>query len=623
MKRIGLLFLFVTLCIASAQAASPNWIAVNSPHFSVMTDGGAKQALHLADQFERMRAVFHTLFPKMDVDPPSPILVIAVKNMKGFQELEPTVYLAKGQLKLAGLFLRTPDENYILMRLDAEDEKHPYTTIYHEYTHFMVRKSAAWLPLWTNEGLAEFFQNTDIHDKTVDLGEASEDNILYLRQNRLLPLPVVFQVDHNSPYYHNEQKGSVFYAESWALIHYLEITDHQHHTGRLQTYLQLVSQHQDPVTAAQSAFGDLTQLQKQLESYIHQGSFMQFRMATPPVMDPASFQQVSLTLLQADARRADFLAHNDRAIDARKLLDTILQQDPKNVSAYETMGYLGLQDHDETSAKKWLSQAVALDSQSYLANFYFATMSINAGGIKDAAAVESSLKKCIKLNPDFAPAYDRLAVLYAMQHEHLDDAHILELQAMQLEPEKIAYRINLAQVFVALNRTDDALRVLHIAAPLAKTSEERDQLEHRTQAIERYSEEKQAAQSENKASVTVVTTEAPAKGESATNPAVLDVPTPKHPDKALPGPKHEAKGVIESVRCGAPAVLELHLKETSKTSVFYTNNYFHVGFLAANYTPKDEIHPCADIEGKKARVLYAETTDKTVAGQIVSIELSR
>ena len=91
---------------------------------------------------------------------------------------------AKGQISLAGLFLNTKDKNYILLHLDTEGQQHPYSTVYHEYTHLQLSKASDWLPLWLNEGLAEFFQNTDIHDKDVQLGEPSFDDLLYLRQNQ-------------------------------------------------------------------------------------------------------------------------------------------------------------------------------------------------------------------------------------------------------------------------------------------------------------------------------------------------------------------------------------------------------------------------------------------------------
>ena len=70
-------------------------------------------------------------------------------------------------------------------------------------------------------------------------GGTEREQHSYLRQQRLLPLTTLLKVDHNSPYYHEDNKGSVFYAESWALVHYLEITDFDNKTNRLQDYMRL------------------------------------------------------------------------------------------------------------------------------------------------------------------------------------------------------------------------------------------------------------------------------------------------------------------------------------------------------------------------------------------------
>jgi hypothetical protein len=75
------------------------------------------------------------------------------------------------------------------------------------------------------------------------------------------------------------------------------------------------------------------------------------------------------------------------------------------------------------------------------------------------------------------------------------------------------------------------------------------------------------------------------------------------------------------VRCGAPSVLELQLQEDGKTTLLYSNNYFDVPFSTANYIPQGELHPCTQLEGRHAVITYAETPDKTVAGEIVSVEL--
>src|SRR5579859_5201786 len=309
-KRLFLLLPLFAAVLATARDKAENWIEVRSPHFTVVTNSNEKQGRHIADQFERMRSVFHVAFPKLQIDPGAPLIVLAIKDEKGFRALEPEAYLAKGSVKLGGLFLRASDKNYVLMRLDAEGE-HPYAIVYHEYTHLLLSKSAEFMPLWLNEGLAEFYQNTDIRDKEALLGQPSGDDILWLRQNRLLPLATLFTVDHNSPYYHEENKGSIFYAESWALTHYLKMKEFAEKTHHVSEYLELLSKQVDPVTAAARAFGDLKQLQQELDSYIHQTSgFRYLKMVTTTEVDDSAFKVQTLTGAQADAVRADFLAYN-------------------------------------------------------------------------------------------------------------------------------------------------------------------------------------------------------------------------------------------------------------------------------------------------------------------------
>ena len=288
-KRIALVLFLLASVLSLARDKPENWLEARSQHFTVVTNANEKAGRRIADQFERMRSVFHVAFPHLAIDNSSPVIVLAIKDEKDFRALEPESYLAKGQLKLGGLFLRVPDKNYVLMSVDAEGE-HPYSVIYHEYTHLLLSRAEEWIPLWLNEGLAQFYENTDIHEKDVSLGQPSRDSLGLLREKRLLPLTTLFTVDTNSPYYHEENKGSIFYAESWALTHYIYVKDTQEKAHRLSDYAELLTKKVDAVTAATRAFGDLNQLQSNLETYIHQGVFSYFKMPTSTDVDDASFK---------------------------------------------------------------------------------------------------------------------------------------------------------------------------------------------------------------------------------------------------------------------------------------------------------------------------------------------
>jgi hypothetical protein len=361
---VGLFLMFATVVLSAAPAAD-RWIEVRSPHFIVLTNASEKDGRHIANQLEQMRSVFHTIFPTMTDDSDVPMTVFALKDKKSFQALEPAAYLAKGQLELAGYFERSEEKNYIVLRLDAQGE-HPFAIVYHEYTHYMLRKSDDWLPTWLDEGLAEFYQNTDIVGKDVRLGQPSASDIYFLRETRPIPLTTLLQIDHSSPYYHEEQKGNIFYAESWALTHYLLISDGENKTHRLQDYARFMAQGQDSPTAAQSAFGDVTQLDRALQSYVRQFNFKLFNAHYVPTVNESSFQAKPINNAEVDAVRADVLALADRPQEARTLLASVLQQARNNSQAHETMGLIELRAGNDSDAQKCFEEAVQLGSTSYL-----------------------------------------------------------------------------------------------------------------------------------------------------------------------------------------------------------------------------------------------------------------
>jgi tetratricopeptide (TPR) repeat protein len=619
-RRILLLFLCLAAPLVPARDKTEIWLQISSPHFVVVTNASEKQGRRVADQFERMRSVFHTAFPKAQVDPDSPIIVLAIRDAKDFRALEPEAYLAKGSLKLGGLFLRAADKNYVLMRLDAEGE-HPYAIVYHEYTHLLLSKSAEFMPLWLNEGLAEFYQNTDIREKEALLGEPSADDILWLRQNRLLPLATLLTVDHNSPYYHEENKGSIFYAESWALTHYLEIKDRVEKTRHVSEYLDLLSKQVDSVTAASRAFGDLKQLQQELERYIRNSDFHYLKVMTTTEVDDSAFKVQTLTEAQSDAVRADFLAYNSRTADAESLLDHVLQEDPNNVSAHETKGFLEFRQGHLDEAKKWYAQAVQLDSKSYLAHYYFAVIAMS--GSRDASdqeQVESSLRTAIKLNPSFAPAFDRLAISLAMRNKSLDEARMMELTAISLDPANVGYRINMANVWMTMEKGQNAVDVLRFAAKLAKTPQDSQMVETALMHAQDYADN-QAHFAEQ----TRRMNEEEKSGAGAAVSTTSDGYMPhlsRRAEFVARGPHRFLVGVLKSVHCDNPA-LDLTVNSSGKLLALHVDNYFTLPFTALGFQPDKDLNPCADLENRSAKVEYVESADPKVTAHLISVELHK
>src|SRR5271165_1457704 len=97
-------FSFLAFCLSclAAPLATPAddakdvWLEVRSPHFVVASNAGEKQARQVAQQFEEIRGVFQTAFPKLRLDPGKPIIILAAKNENSMKALIPGFYEQKG-----------------------------------------------------------------------------------------------------------------------------------------------------------------------------------------------------------------------------------------------------------------------------------------------------------------------------------------------------------------------------------------------------------------------------------------------------------------------------------------------------------------------------------------------
>jgi tetratricopeptide (TPR) repeat protein len=639
-------------------------VEVRSPNFLVFTNANEKEGRRVAYQFEMIRAVFRQFFKLQGSATDQPVIIIAARDEETLKTLLPEYWVRKGSMHPAGFYLGSAEKNYVALRLDANMEQEgyeQYETIYHEYVHYLTRRMLSQLPLWMVEGLAEFYGNTRLEGKQVKVGAPSRSNIMVLRREQPLPLSTLFAVNASSPYYHEENKASIFYAESWALTHYLITRDWRENTHRVSDFLALLGKNVPQEEAARRTLGDPKVLERELMLYIGHFSFTEAREAAPPGLDPDSFQASAASDAESLSRRADFMALDHHEQEAQVMLEEALKLDPNLGIAHETMGFLLSQQGKMEEATKWYSQAVALNSQSCMANYFYA-VSLLKGSLDNQAAAqaESSLRAAIKIAPDFAPAYSALGWLLATRRQNFDEAFRMTLTAVSLEPGNVQYRLNSAQVLEIMGRADDAVRVAKIAYDMAKTPEEltqaltvlsnaqqykdfQDRVKEREEASKKARADAIASASDypgqNTPAVTL-TPKRPAPGEESDQPPLLrhrdeapggNAPTVSpgavlsaHPTRPelLPA-RQVAEGTIKDARCSGGATLEFNLDSTKGVLHLYTDQYLKIPYYALNFTPQGILNPCTDIKGLHARVTYHPVKGQPNQGEVVEIVLTR
>jgi tetratricopeptide (TPR) repeat protein len=474
-----ILVLFGFLQTRSTAENRPAWIEIRSPNFIVVTNANESQGRRTAYQFEMIRAVFRDFFGQKGKSQELPITIVAAKDEKTLKALLPEFWEKKGLAHPAGVCLNTADTgaNYIALQLDVilnQEAIEPFEPVYHEYVHYLTRRLAAHWPVWLIEGFAEYYGNIRINGDQVFVGAPSTSHIQFLQETSLLPLSTLFEADHSSPYYNEKNKASIFYAESWALTHYLMMRDAQEKTRRLSDFLGLLAKGVDQREAATGTIGDPKSLEPELRKYVRKSKFGAVPIALPK-LNENGFQARGLSDAESLAVRADFMAHDHHYAEAQTMLEEALKMNPKLAAACESMSFLSLQQGKQGEAEKWARQAVELDPQSYWGNYYYAWSLLRSRQDEESIAkAQTSLRTVVKINPAFGPAYDTLAYALGLpgSHQDLKEAHSMTLWAVQCDPGNIQYRLRAVSLLEQMGEADNAVRVATQAAKMANTPEE-------------------------------------------------------------------------------------------------------------------------------------------------------
>jgi tetratricopeptide (TPR) repeat protein len=479
MKFLITIFLVALLSIPQTAASQTRdtWRSVRTNNLFVIGNADAEKLRQVAVWLEFFHSAFGRLVSRNVLDSSVPTTVVVFRDDASFAPFKP---LYQGRpANLAGFFQPGDDVNYIAMSLDPR-QKDPYEVAFHEYVHLHLRDNVPGVPLWLNEGLAEFYGSLQFSGGEAVLG-APLFYVSLLRSEELLPLKQLFSIDARSPYYNEQEKTSIFYGESWALVHYLMLGG-PGRQDQFKRFLNEVGRGEDTAKAMQDSFGmSLETIEKELHAYVRRGELPAMRIANSD--DPQSYasytamQRVSLSEAEANYYLGDLLLHIGRNDDAERYFKQAIALDPGLTIAYAALGQITVRSKRYAEAKKYLQRATT-SPQHYLVHYYYAWIlgreALSPDGRltryspETAAIMREQLSRTIKLEPDFAPAYHLLAVLDVVTDERLDEAKEMAEKAYHLQPSRADYGLLLGEVYA---RNLDEASARAVFEPLTRHSD--------------------------------------------------------------------------------------------------------------------------------------------------------
>ena len=509
------------LCFDVSAAEPSPWLEVHSVHYTVITDAGDKKGREVALRFEQMRAVFATLIGKDRLNQSVPLTIFAFNNDKSYYQAAP---LYRGQPSTAaGFFLSGDDQDFIALNLSADQ---PWRDVAHEFATMLLSYNYPPAQGWFDEGLAEYFSSIRLDNRQVELGADPElrDSPQNISSNShpkflsdlldakvWLALPDLFTMRHDALASNEGSHHTLYYAESWIVIHYLL---HEQKLPETGTYFGLVLNQQLPVEQAiQQAFGmNADQLEKAVKDYFHSqlaqltaiepvrqaGANPQpgqaYRFPAPVGPDDSAI--TSKPLIEADARAmyaevqtriperreaglktlhelAEAPTAADKKAEAKQEArsakdDADSGQLPSNAVgnalAHRVLAWDHIQHGEFPDAANEIRDASALNPRDMWLRYYVAILRFRAAeaahtDIQGLANTMLDLRAVLEWYPEFASAYDLLAVA---RNAGGGPAAALQAEraAIALSPRNELYSFHLAQIYVASKKWEAANALL-------------------------------------------------------------------------------------------------------------------------------------------------------------------
>jgi len=598
------------LVLPLAAAKHEIWVQVRSPNFIVASDAGEKQARKSAVQFEQIRAVFRQSLTVAGAHPSPVITILVVKDEDSMHALLPE-YWSKGHVHPAGIFFSWMSQFYGAVRLDAQ-QKNSYETIYHEYYHSLTLPYFPNLPLWVAEGLADFYGNTEISNDAARMG-LPDEALVYELHHGFMPLDALFKVDHNSPFYNETNKTGLFYAESWALIHYLMVADHESHRPMLMAYLDALNAGATRDEAAAKAFGNLKQLETNLKHYTDGSTFTYLKAPPPSTIPDGDLQVHELSDAEVDAVRGGFFATRSRTQEARPLLEEALRLDPKIAAAHQNLAMVEFLEGNRKKALEAASRAIELDPKNALTHYLRGYLvSSESRNVRDPQ-IETDLRQAIAANPDFLPPYALLAVYLAGGNENLPEAMTFAQKAVSIEPGNPNYVLSMAQVLAPMRRFDEAQMFALRARALAPDAEQRasaDQFVSYLQQLRDFDSRR------NQPPV-----EASSRGTHAAAPESARAFSSSD-DGGLNNAKN-AEGSITKVSCSGNEMIVGITTRDNRNLTLHARDYKRVNYDQDVAFATRDFEACTQLEGHTASIDYLVVPGKRYDGEIQNVEVEQ
>ena len=451
------------LPIAFARSDEPHWIRVNSSHFSVVTDADEKHGHDVVVRFEQMRAVFGQLLSRSRINMSEPIDIIALRNDEEYSKVVP---IRQGQGIASGFFIPGDDRDYFALNLSKDES---WRSISRNFALVFLNYNYPPTQPWFDEGFAEYFSSLRL-DKQVQIGVDPESFTELLNSSTWMTIPDLFGTARESSSGEEKSRHTLFYAESWMVMHYLLTQNKLSETG---AYLDLVENQKLPVgEAIQKAYGlSPAQFEQAVKDHFHSlspspGSAMEVQLNGVPLPENIGSSTQEIPEAEGQALVAEMKLrlpdHREQAMQQLESITNLPKGD--NVVARRGLAWAHMESKEFDRAIEELNKGAELNAKDPWLHYYLALVRLRAAqtsrkSIQGLPNMMQDLHSVLDWDPEFAEARCMLAMAQldgGGVHAAMDSMR----PALLLSPRNQTYLLDMAEIYLAGKNWDAATALL-------------------------------------------------------------------------------------------------------------------------------------------------------------------
>ncbi len=399
---VGLLMVVPAVAADLPRAVDAEWIEVRSPDFVFVSAVGEARTRKLAEELEVLRSVLdEVLGGPLHVTAPARVYLFA-----GSRDFRPYKNLWRGEpAAVTGAYTRHGEADLIAVDGSAPDVGE---VLFHEYIHLVAAHRWPGLPLWFEEGLAQLYQTFRLDRGRASLGLEIPEHRGWLASHRLMPLEELLAVTRSSPRYNEREKKGAFYAESWALVHYLVLGD-ETRRPQLIRYLDLVRRGAGVADAFEQAFGEAPrELERRLAGYAARPRWPEGGFDVGPIDTPVA-RVGRLGRDEALCRLGDLLSAQEppRLDEAADHFRAALQENPGSGRALAGLALVAESRARWERAEDFYRRAVAVAPEDPGVLYRWGHFALRRGASREEGL--EALRRSVTLEPGLGGAWLDLA----------------------------------------------------------------------------------------------------------------------------------------------------------------------------------------------------------------------